>query len=339
MHSRLKSLTMCSSNDGDGSDKQLEFQYIFLVYVGRSGSTFLARQIAERTNDVLVFAETKLVDNLLAISEEKFQSMGLESRVSLIKQDPRWHNLGIDENTINRLCSGSVSRVALFNNICRAKLNGRNDPKYILVKNGASVFNSSQIAAFFNKEVLFLHISRDPRGSTCSRMRKAPVYKERAGVRMEDPWFLARFWLRYHEQVKNIKENGVKVIETRYENLITAPEETLSNLFDVLGIKQEPVSSDSIMLSDKEMEEKHKNVLSPALSDRLHAWQDELPWQSGVTIEAICSDHIEKMFFTRELSPHLKYSVLLKMYFKHVWYSAIRIKEKVAGSNRRIIRK
>lgn len=303
--------------------------YIFLVYVGRSGSTFLARQIAENTDEILVFAETKLIDMLLSLTENSFIALSAQERLALVKQDPRWPNLGLTEERLLKLCNECTSRRNLFDKICEQKLVNRKKPKYILIKNGASVFSFQKLNSFFDNRTIFLHARRDPRGSTCSRMRKAPVYKEKAGARMEDPWFLARFWNHYNSQVAKIVATGQNVIEIEYEELIERSQDTISELFGKLNVSIQSGLNESLALSETEKAKKHKNVLGPALSNRTDAWKHEMRRDDGITVEAICSDHIKELYFTQNISMYTKNVILLTAYIKHLFYTLVRTKEKL----------
>lgn len=306
-----------------------DYKFIFLVYVGRSGSTYLAKQLTLHSNELLVFPETKLFDNLTLVDDNEFTSLTATEKLNLVKKDPRWENLDIHEGAIEDICKETTDKLDFIHRIVKHKCSQTNiQPKYVVVKNGASVWTYDRLTSLLGN-ILLLHVKRDPRGTTASRMRKTPIYKSKAGVRVEDSWFLAKFWNSYIDRVKALNSRGTTVIEVVYEDLIFKPSEVVSDVLKALSVEIRPGEHSSYKLSEIEKKSKHSNVQGPALESRTDAWKEELSQHDGIIVEKLCAGNLPYQFFSQDISPFRLYFVLIKGWVRHWTYNLLRIKEKL----------
>lgn len=306
----------------------VNLEWVFLVYVGRSGSTFFASELAKATSEILVLPETKIVDILLGIEDGKFRLMRSNEKLEAIKKDPRWVNLDVSDNEFTSLCTEQQTAGQLLNDIVRL-LAKRHEisPSQIMVKNGASVWHYKKIVRAF-PTARFVHVCRDPRGSTASRMNKMPVYKNKAGARLSDPWFLSMHWIRYIKRVEWLKKEGWGVYQVAYEDMMRNPEITIHSYLNHLGIVSEAVGKNAFRLSEKEESGKHANVNSPPIAKRLDAWKSELSHDNGVLIEMLCSNYISEKYFRKQTGAFYDCKILVMGFIRHLGINTRRILER-----------
>lgn len=303
-------------------------KWIFLAYVARSGSTYFANQLASATTQVLVLPETKIVDILVGLDAESLASMTAQEKLLAVQKDPRWENLDIPDEEFYQLCTKNQSAFILLNNIV-VYLASKNNltPTHVMVKNGASIWNYKKIKNVF-VDAEFVHVRRDPRGSTASRLNKIPLYKDKAGARLSDPWFLAKHWMRYMQRIELIRNSGIQVYEISYEEMMVNPIATLDDYLGILGIARQVSTTNAFKLSKKESLGKHANVNLPPISERLQAWKSELPYEKGLLVELLCSKYVTDPFFSDSSNTRVKYKVLIFGFVEHLRISVARAFER-----------
>jgi hypothetical protein len=156
-----------------------------------------------------------------------------------------------------------------------------------------------------------------------------PVYKEKAGVRVEDSWFLAKFWQRYMQQILKIEQSGIDVVNIDYENLIQDPCNVTDSILQGLGYSTGNKVVGNYVLSEKEISSKHTNVLKPALSQRLDAWKTEMCLEDGVIVEYLTVSNMKPKYFTAKVSKFKFYSLVIRGLMRHWMFNLIRMKDKV----------
>ena len=71
--------------------------------------------------------------------------------------------------------------------------------------------------------------------------RDVIISVRRAGFNTMEPERYADYWLRWHREMRAaLGEYGIPVMETRYEDLLQRPEDTVDGIFDFLGVAPHP---------------------------------------------------------------------------------------------------
>lgn len=317
-------------------DNSYSYNVIFLAYVARSGSTFFAKQLSLMTDEILVVAETKLIDNIALCSEHKFSALSSKEKLELIYSDPRWQNLGIPVINLMSICSRDLSRADFIDQIIQTKLkinNSHSKPKLVLIKSGSVIWNFQEVKTLFN-DISLVHVWRDPRGSVASRMNKMPIYKKTAGARLGDSWFLAKFWKGYISKVKELEHSGVKVLDIEYEQLVSDSYGTVKKFLSSFNLEITNAVSNSFNLSDAEKQSKHANVEKAPMTSRLEAWKNELNEVDGVIVEYICSDWIVQKYFSRYTAVYKQYVYIVYGFIRHFLINVRRVIEKLIEKNK-----
>ncbi len=263
---------------------------LFLTYVNRSGSTYLAN-ILSSSADICVCPEgDRLVSIFLEDPGSKF-TLTYAIREKLSKVFLEDHKLKLWN-----------LRTEVFTYLEKAETNldaFRSTLEYYKQSNkpGAShvLFKAERIAALMGKlanaystleviknsresdKILFLSLVRDPRAVFASQKSTRLPGSEK--YMAKSPVIAAWKWKQYIHWVLKAKDNNLTQILIKYESLIKEPEQTLSGIsgflsLDLSGCNPEKGDLDP-RLSDEE-KRIHKRITKPPDTIRLNDWENRL---------------------------------------------------------------
>ncbi len=103
--------------------------------------------------------------------------------------------------------------------------------KHIFVDTSKDHLRARALKMFSNYDVRWVHLVRDPRGVTASKMRR--------GVRIS-PREAARQWVRLHTRLQNLPNtlSSERYLRVRYEDLCRDPRSVLEKVYAFL--RREP---------------------------------------------------------------------------------------------------
>ncbi len=265
-----------------------DLRYIFLLYVPRSGSTWLAKNLSQASSEILVLPELKTLEILFKLND--FSNS--RKLAEYIFSDPRWKNLEINFDELETLIKEvkkpnpkSIIDAIVQHLISKRKIN----PKAVLFKNGTSIWQLDKIEKqYFNYS--FLHIYRDPRGCISSMLKAKAAFRPNEKFTLKNSLQLARYYNKYRTQVNKIDKD--KLIEIAYESMVLNESNELNKLIKKLNLKA--IQNASSLIISEEEKKLHANVDKKALKERIDAWKKDLSIEDGKLIEHLCDIYLSK---------------------------------------------
>lgn len=203
----------------------------FVVGVGRSGTTLL-RLMLDAHHDLAIPAETHFLPALLSLGERTTPQAALD----LVTRSDSWANMGMTSDGLARVLDGADSLSAAqaaraFFHLYSARFGktrwGDKTPPYR---------NAMLTIAASLPEAHFIHMIRDGRDVALS-------YRGLWFGPGDDLESQARFWVQEIEQAR-VQGKSVNYVEVRFEDLVTRPADTLTELCDWLDLPFDPAMLD-----------------------------------------------------------------------------------------------
>jgi hypothetical protein len=215
---------------------------------------------------------------------------------SLVEKNPVSWNITFDRDAVRALCAENT-----LPQIMRAVYFTKAQTKHAAwwcCKSMASVHYAGEIEAAGIQPV-YLFQYRDGRDVACS-FRKAVVGEKHI-------YFLAKQWSEEQELALALKTQygEERVITVRYEEFMTAAEETLKRICSGMNLAYDPV-----MLDYADAEESKRtassgrmwsNLTRPLLHNNSNKFRRELSDEELVIFESVAGDTLEKLGYTREI--------------------------------------
>lgn len=278
---------------------------VFLLYVSRSGSTFLTENIARYIPDVCAMPELEIFKPLLSRGKGKFSLFSPDDWARWIIEDERMTNTGLTEVELAESfrkdhCRSIPDVVWSLMRLYRDKT----DPnaQFVLIKRGSNMHFIKYITHHFPKS-RYLMVYRDPRAVTRSQITQARVYtRSNFPMGRGDAKYIATHWKNYVRKFEKLTESGELTLEIPYERLVADPPAAMKVVSNWLGVTVndlEESRTQGITLSPVEEATLHKRVKQAADESRIDTWRTELSPKTVFTIEDIC----EKEMQTRGYPP------------------------------------
>jgi len=277
---------------------------LLLLYVPRSGSTFLASLIAQHFDRVLVLPELRL-PRLLMTQDVAHGAAARQTLLDLVGSDHQFAALDLSmpevEACIERM--DGYGAEAFLLELARAIARKRNlDPAYVLYKCGSAGRYWARLRERL-PNAQFIHVYRDARAAVNSAMRSERPYHRGQKMGRGDPWGRARAWQSFVASMARHSAEGEPLHEIKYEDLCAAPERLLQELADDLGISRGAGDGAGFAVAPAE-QAIHANLERGAMPERIDAWQDEMPAWQGLVVECLAGEqlrgrHYEPYFSSR----------------------------------------
>jgi len=282
-------------------------RFAFLVYLGRSGSTWLSRQLDGASQDVLVTPELNFTVSAALAGDAAIRALDPDALVRFVRHDLQIANLDLADDELDRLvrsCAGQGVR-ALTETLVLAHARKRGQaPRVAVIKKSVAHLAARPLAAVF-PEVVFVHVVRDGRAVVNSLLHTESVYDPGRPLGRGDPVHGARLWVRQLDSVAELAaREPERVIEVAYEALIREPAPTLESLVAELakktGVPLRGAAGDAGFVVPERERGLHRLVTGAPVASRTHSWKDELGRANGIAVEAIARDWLER----RGYAPH-----------------------------------
>jgi hypothetical protein len=281
---------------------------LLLLYVPRSGSTFLASLIAKHFNQVLVLPELRL-PRLLVSHDLVNSDAPRQTLLDLVSSDHQFPALGLSMAEVEACIDGmdACSAETFLLEIARAIARKKNlDPAYVLYKCGSAGRYWPELRERM-PNAKFIHVYRDARAAVNSAMRSERPYHPGQKMGRGDPWGRTLAWKTFVSSMARHSAAGEPLYEIKYEELCAAPERLLQQFAADLGISRRAGDGSGFAVASSE-ENIHVNVDKNAMPERIDAWKDEMPVWQGLVVESLareqlCSRHYQPYFSTRVSLP------------------------------------
>ncbi|MCF8009191.1 MAG: sulfotransferase [Halanaerobiales bacterium] len=279
-----------------------KFQPIFIVGVGRSGTSLLQSMLNAHSK-IAFPPETHFIRNYI----KKKSSFRKEIKNIINDKYLKNLNLNIEETILSarNFVDFYTNLLKDFAKSCNKDYVGDKDPK--------NIENIKQINKFFPNAII-VNIYRDPRAVIASRIKA--VWSQNKPLWQHLLAYKAQF-----NYLINNKNHFKNYIEIKFEELIINPEKELSKILSLLDLKFENnmlsfYEKSNDVVFGKEYQWK-KNLFKPVMIKNIDKWQSELSPQLIKKIEKTLYPEMKKkkyIFNNKSIISSFFYSIIAKIY-------------------------
>jgi hypothetical protein len=260
-------------------------QIVMLTYSSRSGSTYLARVLADNYK-VLVVPETQSPYWFLSHPAGSRLTPVQVARALAADRQLTWdvplpeHDTSIQE-TIELIVNAY------------ARSRGLSESGHVLMKLG-SVHRIAGKAREHIPDVRFLNVVRDGRAVINSQLTSQSPYLVGASMGHGDSYRAARLWASDVErQVEMAAAGGASAYLARYENFVADEAAVIPEIGAFFGWIAAATDDKPVRFAVRAAEEGiHTNIYSPALPSRLNGWEKELRRRDRLVIETLAGEQL-----------------------------------------------
>lgn len=302
--------------------------FTILTYSSRSGSTYLAREVA-RQFDVVVVPEFQSA--YPALSHPPGTVLRPDQIRYLLERDRQLH--WVEEQEVNELlAAGPVSPGHFVRWVadCFRAREGAASTDY-LVKLGGLPLTWPQVREHL-PGVRGLNVVRDGRAVVNSLMSaSSPYLGGSLDMGYGDPVWSARTWVRdIRAQSRCTASFPDSFKSYRYEDLVKHLDETVGAIGCDQGWRSaEEARTFAVTPAERAI---HSNIDGPALQSRIRGWETELPREDRVVVEAIAGDDLRRLGYDDHLDVPIgeRQWVMARARLVHVrrqgkgWYERLR---------------
>lgn len=294
---------------------------VFLIYINRSGSTYLANLLNQYEN-IGVSLEAYFPDGILRRPVIINRNEDIDKFLKILYSDIKFRSWEVDESELKNILLYEDKPIKfkkflqIILGIYFREQDSRNIKVYIYKCAGYIKYLDILKKIFPDSKVIC--ILRDPRAiynsqkKSLSSIEKKPMSKNpiRAGLQ----------WNKVIKVIdKHKDENWFYLI--RYEDLIESKDEALNDIVDFLCVSKEKIKSYNYLQKiPREQRHLHKNIDKNPINKRIRAWEKELNYIEIGVIEKVIGKKLEKYgynFFTDE--NYRKYNIqYMKYKIKHI---------------------
>src|SRR5262245_10640639 len=208
-------------------------RFAFLIYVARSGSTLLARQLDAVSPDLLVTPEWNVPIAALRLGEPRLRGLDAEALLRFVRLDRQIGNLDLDLSQLQAVAASVVGAGAraLVEALAAADAEKRGrSPRAVVIKNSDALWVADALFAEF-PEAVFVHIERDGRAVVNSLIHTESSYDPGHPMGRGDPLHCARLWTQYLYRVDTLRARmPERFLTVRYESFLGEPGPTVERL-------------------------------------------------------------------------------------------------------------
>ena len=284
-------------------------KFVFIIYLNRSGSTFLANQLS-KINDILVCPEAEiLVNTLLKNPNAGLTMKELEKLDSAIHNDRKlkhW-NLDIDLREID-----ATSKLDLFFFILEQYKSSINPKSNTITFKAVDLINYVETLHDYGLlkglDIYFISLIRDPRAVFNSQRQTYVEYRRKFMNR--NPLVTINQW-NYLLSRSEYYKFQTKFVILKYEDLVKNLNTVLNQLIRLFGIIEEyhfdslhGKLRDRIPLDQLSM---HPNIADPPLYEKIDSWQIECNIALQELIQKSTIDGLKRMNYkiNQPVKPYL----------------------------------
>lgn len=288
--------------EGTCVESLADIQVAFLVYVNRSGSTFLASRLAE-VKGVVVTIESKAVGELLRPNAAISDPVALRESLDQLYAELKFSQWGIPRECLEEKLAEAtfpLKRESLFLAVLRA-LPGGESARSFVVKATAILPLLPELMQRY-PALKALHVVRDPRAVYASQRRSVSSRTGRPMV--QDPITMARRWRREVGAVAALPAD--RRLELRYETMLEDETAAVDRACEFLGVERSDEGevmgeryADRIPETQRHL---HTRVGDSGDTSRIEGWRLELSVGEIALLQLACSRAMKLYGYSSEPS-------------------------------------
>lgn len=272
------------------ASSQLESPF-FVVGCGRSGTTLL-RSMLTHHPDIAIPVESLFIIDFLRASPQ----MSIKSLTRLLVHDYEFREWNMPVSAAD--FAGCQTSKDLIDRMHELYMAGRGK-KYWGQKTPRFVRHGALLRSFY-PHAKFIHVIRDSRAVAASLIQ--------SNLHRSNALYAARRWNKDVLYGLALKEDYPgDVLEVRYEDLVTSPEQTLRTICTFLGIEFDPSMLDYHQQGTQEynpiFNQAHRRLNERPEKAPIGAWRDRLSAKEIELIEWVCADTMRRVSYEPETNP------------------------------------
>ncbi len=272
---------------------------IFLTYVNRSGSTYLAN-LFSKSNDILVCPEAEVIMNEFLTEPEKSFKIDYNIKNRLIKylrEDKKLKYWGLTLNILSEINLAKTNFKVFFYILEAYRKKVKPEAHTIIFKAERLIYLYENIPLRFKEEynLKLIVLIRDCRGVYASQ--KNTKMPDRGRFMSRNPVKTALSWKKFVQKSLQLNEKN-DIILLKYEDLLRDIDRSFSNLLEQLALKSFNIHySDGDLLERIPANQKmiHKNINNKPLKEKDDMWQVELTKQEIFILERFARNELNSL--------------------------------------------
>ena len=278
-------------------------KYVFLQYLNRSGSTFLANQLSKNA-DILVCPEAEVLVNILAKKSSSplnsFDHIKLNTAVTADRKLKYW---GLD---LAILMDSAENRLDLFFSILDQYHSKTKPQSQVIVFKAVDLINCMDVLHAYGIEkgldIYFINLIRDPRAIYNSQRNTYVASKRRFMNR--NPLFTVYQW--EHLFSRSYDQHFIKrLCIIKYEDLINDQVGELNKITEFIGITGAPsnenIKGDLIGRIPEDQLAMHPNIEDQPIAEYAVKWESELKHSFQYFIQRLTAADLARMEYNVKL--------------------------------------
>ena len=288
-------------------------KFVFLLYINRSGSTFLSNELS-KMRDILICPEAEiLVNQLIKKHEVPMHGVGVSMLEKALTTDRKLKYWGLNPEAIQ---DDNSNRLDVFFTLLKTyHASTKPDARIILFKAVDLMHYIDPLLDYCEKhdtEISFLILLRDPRGIYNSQRQTYVKYRRRWMNR--NPLLMLYQWQYLLEQSINYADR-YSFFTLRFEDLVIDLGKNMKEILAFLGIpadlyhESQPGDLKARMPSDQLY--MHPNIEDSPYSNAAYKWNNELRKNTRYFIEKTVKAKLKQCDYPLEKPEMLKIVFLL----------------------------
>lgn len=294
---------------------------VFLSYLNRSGSTYLATRL-NRYSDIVVGLETKIKDGIYKGKEVYLHNESdLDEYLKHLKADIKYASWGVDDQKLKKRIINNhkfpiTFKEILYNSFLEME---DDDDKIFIHKNGHYLFHYNRTKKIFPK-AKFIYVRRDPRAIFNSQKKSIDSTKHTV-MQTDVVKFALSIKYSYSKVDKLINNPDVYLVF--YESLLKNEVTEISKILTF-------IDSDGCISKDKyipysnripnEQKHLHKNISSNPDLKRIDSWKSDLSDDEIVFINNVLSKELKSSGYSLQGCSHYININMVCMYLRYYAY-------------------
>lgn len=296
---------------------------LFLSYINRSGSTYLANLLGGSDNICSLPEAEVIIKHLLLHPLSHIRKKDIKYLSLRLLDNPKLKNWNIGNEEISEILANAIGKISfsIFMELVRIYIE-RNKPQadFALFK-GTELLKAYSLNHdfFYQNNIQLITILRDGRAAYASQKSSLGSL---TGLPMSTNVITTAIqWKEFA-----IKKSSTISIDIKYEDLVLNPAATLklvSNNIHASGIGFKDIPAKNGIKIPDEQKHLHRNIYNPPDTNRINGWRDELTAEEINCFEMIAKNTLMNNGYQCEskLTLHT-FFLFFKLYTLH-WYRII----------------